>query len=151
MDLIVVKLPFGRARDDPGGWLSDEVNRIVAGFLSGLISGIAAQRHRLRPAHAREALVSERHHPTGRERGPCAGQWSLLAVVVMIAGYNVIFRPYVGSSYPARPCLPLSKVRHAFHGRRQTATTTAAETLRSKATPSTSTWVNGSTANDGSR
>ena len=46
---------------------------------------------------------------------------------------------------------PGVSARSSRHGRRQAANTTAALAIRSQATPSTLTWANSSTANDGPR
>jgi hypothetical protein len=46
---------------------------------------------------------------------------------------------------------PGSRARNSGHGRRQTAKMTAAETIRSQATPGGSTRAKRSTANDGPR
>jgi hypothetical protein len=97
---------------DPGAWLSDEVNRIVAGFLSGLISGVGSAFTSLpndvdfvlRTPEKLSYQNATIQQFAGATRALANG---VLAVVVMVAGYNVGFRPYLGSSYAgARELLP---------------------------------------------
>jgi hypothetical protein len=97
---------------DPGAWLSDEVNRIVAGFLSGLIGGIGSAFTALPNDVDFVLRTPEKLSYQNATIQQFAGATRTLAngvlgVVVMVAGYNVIFRPYLGSSYAgARELLP---------------------------------------------
>jgi hypothetical protein len=89
---------------DPEAWLRDDVTHIVAGFLGGLISGIGG------------AITSFPNDVDFLLRTPEALSYrndtvmqfvtasqmlanGLLAVITLIGGFNVLLRPYLGSSY----------------------------------------------------
>jgi hypothetical protein len=89
---------------DAEAWLRDVVNHIVAGFLGGLISGIGGAitsfpndiDFLLRTPEA----LSYRNDTV--MQFATASQMlanGLLAVITLIGGFNVLLRPYLGSSY----------------------------------------------------
>ena len=89
---------------DPEAWLRDVVNHIVAGFLGGLISGIGGAittfpndiDFLLRTPEA----LSYRNDTV--MQFAAASQLlanGLLAVITLVGGFNVLLRPYLGSSY----------------------------------------------------
>jgi len=89
---------------DPEAWLRDVVNHIVAGFLGGLISGIGGAittfpndiDFLLRTPEA----LSYRNDMV--VRFAAASQVlanGLLVVITLVGGFNVLLRPYLGSSY----------------------------------------------------
>ena len=97
---------------DPEAWLRDVVSHIVAGLLGGLISGIGG------------AITSFPNDIDFLLRTPEALSYrndtvmqfvtasqmlanGLLAVITLVGGFNVLLRPYLGSSYAARwRCCP---------------------------------------------
>ena len=89
---------------DPEAWLRDVVSHIVAGFLGGLISGIGGAitsfpndiDFLLRTPEA----LSYRNDTV--MQFATASQMlanGLLAVITLVGGFNVLLRPYLGSSY----------------------------------------------------
>jgi hypothetical protein len=89
---------------DPEAWLRDVVSHIVAGFLGGLISGIGGAitsfpndiDFLLRTPEA----LSYRNDTV--IQFAAASQMlanGLLAVITLVGGFNVLLRPYLGSSY----------------------------------------------------
>jgi hypothetical protein len=89
---------------DPEAWLRDVVNHIVAGFLGGLISGIGGAittfpndiDFLLRTPEA----LSYRNDTV--MQFAAASQLlanGLLVVITLVGGFNVLLRPYLGSSY----------------------------------------------------
>ena len=89
---------------DPGAWLRDVVGQIVAGFLGGLISGIGGAitafpndvDFLLRTPEKLSYDNNTIQQFAGASRALANG---LLAVVALVGGFNVMFRPYLGSSY----------------------------------------------------
>ncbi len=89
---------------DPSAWLRDVVGQIVASFLSGLITGIGGAIAAL-PNDTDFVLrtpekLSYRNDLVQQFAG--ASQTlanGLLAVVMLVGGFNVMLRPYLGSSY----------------------------------------------------
>jgi hypothetical protein len=89
---------------DPGAWLRNVVGQIVAGFLGGLISGIGGAIASFPNdvdflLRTPEKLSYE--NDTVQQFADASRTLSngLLAVVMLVGGYNVMFRPYLGSSY----------------------------------------------------
>jgi hypothetical protein len=88
---------------DPGAWLRDVVGQIVAGFLGGLISGIGGAitsfpndvDFLLRTPEKLSYDNSTIQQFANASRAVANG---LLAVVALVGGFNVMFRPYLGSS-----------------------------------------------------
>ncbi len=88
---------------DAAGWYQNQVGEIVAGFLGGLIRGIdgaisGPERCRLR-APFTEALTYGNDLVQQFVGASRALANALLAVVTTVGGFNVMFRPYLGSSY----------------------------------------------------
>jgi hypothetical protein len=89
---------------DPGAWLRDVVGQIVAGFLGGLISGIGGAI----TAFPNDADFLLRTPEALSYRNDTVVQFAgasqtlangLLAVITLVGGFNVMLRPYLGSSY----------------------------------------------------
>src|SRR5437764_2200690 len=93
---------------DPSTWLQDAVGRILTNVLGGLIGGIGSipgaiaafpndtdfllrtpEALSYRNDQVQQFVVATRVLANG-----------LLAVVVLVSGYNVLLRPYLGSAYP---------------------------------------------------
>jgi hypothetical protein len=89
---------------DPGAWLRDVVGQIVAGFLGGLISGIGGAiaafpndvDFLLRTPEKLSYQNDTVQQFAAASRALANG---LLAVVALDGGFNVMFRPYLDSSY----------------------------------------------------
>ena len=88
---------------DPGAWLRDLVPSIVADFLSGLITGLS----NLTNSFFNDVNFITRTPETLTYRNELVRQFvgasqlladGLLAVVTMVAGFNLMLRPYVGST-----------------------------------------------------
>jgi hypothetical protein len=89
---------------DPAAWLRDLVPQIVASFLGGLISGIGGavaqfpnevnflSRTPERLSYDNDLVKAFIHATQMLADG-------VLAVVTLIGGFNVMFRPYLGRSY----------------------------------------------------
>lgn len=89
---------------DPGAWLRDVVGQIVAGFLGGLISGIGGAISSFPNdvdflLRTPEKLSYDNDTIQQFARASRALANGLLAVVALVGGFNVMFRPYLGSSY----------------------------------------------------
>ena len=93
---------------DPATWLQDAVGRILTNVLGGLIGGIGSipgaiaafpndtdfllrtpEALSYRNDQVQQFVVATRVLANG-----------LLAVVVLVSGYNVLLRPYLGAAYP---------------------------------------------------
>jgi hypothetical protein len=89
---------------DPGAWLRNVVAQIVASFLGGLISGIGGAiasfpnnvDFLLRTPEKLSYQNDTVQQFADASRALANG---LLAVVALVGGYNVMFRPYLGWSY----------------------------------------------------
>lgn len=92
---------------DPAQWLQDAVGRIVTNFVGGLISGIGSipgtiaalpddTDFFLRTPEALSYRHTQVQQFAAASRALANG---LLAVVTMVGGFNVLLRPYLGSTY----------------------------------------------------
>jgi hypothetical protein len=89
---------------DPGAWLRDLVPQIVASFLGGLISGIGGAITQFPNdvnflTRTPERLSYDNDLVKLFISATQALANGLLVVVTLIGGFNVMFRPYLGSSY----------------------------------------------------
>lgn len=89
---------------DPGAWLRDLVPQIVASFLGGLISGIGGAVAQVPNdinfiTRTPEKLSYDNDLVKLFIRATQTLANGLLAVVTLVGGFNIMFRPYVGSSY----------------------------------------------------
>jgi hypothetical protein len=89
---------------DPGAWLRDLVPQIVASFLGGLISGIGGAISQFPDdvnflTRTPERLTYDNDLVKLFIGATQALANGLLVVVTLIGGFNVMFRPYLGSSY----------------------------------------------------
>ena len=93
---------------DPAAWLQDAVGRILTNVLGGLIGGIGSipgaiaafpndTDFLLRTPEALSYRNDQVQQFVAATRVLANG---LLAVVVLVSGYNVLLRPYLGAAYP---------------------------------------------------
>jgi len=89
---------------DPGVWLQDTVARITSGFLGGLIEGIGGAITAFPDdtnfiLHTPAALSYRNDQVQQFQSAARTAANGLLAVVTLIGGFNVMIRPYLGSTY----------------------------------------------------
>ncbi len=91
---------------DPGVWLQDTVNRITSNFLGGLIEGVGGAITAFPDdtnfiLHTPAALSYRNDQVRQFQSGARLAANGLLAVVALVGGFNVMVRPYLGSTYHA--------------------------------------------------
>ena len=89
---------------DPGAWLQQTVGRIVSGFLGGLIEGIsgaitAFPNDTNFVLRTPEALSYRNDQVQQFQTASRLVADGLLAVITLVGGFNVMVRPYMGSTY----------------------------------------------------
>jgi hypothetical protein len=89
---------------DPGAWLRDVVAQIVASFLGGLISGIGGAISSFPNdvdflLRTPERLSYQNNTVQQFAAASRVLANALLALVALVGGFNIMFRPYLGSSY----------------------------------------------------
>jgi Conjugal transfer protein TrbL len=91
---------------DPGVWLQDTVNRITSNFLGGLIEGVGGAVTAFPDdtnfiLHTPAALSYRNDQVQQFQSGARLVANGLLVVVTLVGGFNVMVRPYLGSTYHA--------------------------------------------------
>src|SRR5438093_9598887 len=89
---------------DPGVWLQDTVNRITGNFLGGLIEGVGGAVTAFPDdtnfiLHTPAALSYRNDQVQQFQSGARLVANGLLVAVTLVGGFNVMVRPYMGSTY----------------------------------------------------